>query len=96
MHPSDGEGFEWDEWNERELARHRISPWEVEDVFGNSPKWAPNKIAGSGEWKMVGRTEGGRPMTIVLDVNVRNRWLRVITGWSPPTGQEQAKYLDKA
>ncbi len=59
MHPRDAEGFEWDEANEDELWDHRIRPWEVEEVFWNRPEWVRNKREGSGDYKMVGRTNGG-------------------------------------
>jgi hypothetical protein len=96
VHPRDAEGFEWDEHNEGELAAHHIRSWEVEEVFMNSPNWAPNRADASGDWKMVGLTDGGRPMTVVVAVNERTRWLRAITGWSPPTSGERTKYLAKS
>ncbi len=94
MHPRDSEGLEWDEANESELAAHEIRPWEVEEVFWNAPKWAPNKAGGSADWKMVGRTDAGRPLTIVVSMNERTLWLRAVTGWRP-TKEEEAKYLAK-
>jgi hypothetical protein len=94
VHPRDSEGFEWDEANESELAAHQIRPWEVEEVFLNSPRWSRNKAARSADWKMVGRTDAGRPLTIVVSMNQRTLWLRPVTGWKP-TADEEAKYLSK-
>lgn len=83
MQPWDAEGFEWDDANERELGQphHPIQPWEVEDVFWNQPVWAPNKRGRSGDYIMVGRTDGGRRLTIVVQVKTITRQLRPITGW---------------
>lgn len=58
--------FEWDQGNESELARHRIFPEEVEQVFDNDPAWASNKRNRPGNRLMVGRTNSGRVLTIVV------------------------------
>src|SRR4051812_2392925 len=51
VHPSQATEFEWDDGNERELAMHRITATEVEQVFWmNHPLWARNKIGRSGDW----------------------------------------------
>jgi uncharacterized DUF497 family protein len=92
MHPRDAEGFEWDEGNEDELwDPHRILPWEVEDVFWNRPVWVKNKKEGSGDYKMVGATNGRRMLTIVVEVKAAKRLLRPITGW-PSTKGELSRY----
>ncbi len=62
-------------------------------MFLTDPAWARNKRRGSGDWKMVGVTEGGRVLTVVMAVNERTRWLRPITGWASTPG-ERAKYRD--
>ena len=81
MHPREAEGFDWDEDNEDELWDHKIRPWEVEQVFWNRPVWAPNKKGRSCDYLMVGRTDGGRRLTIPVRPNVATRQLRPITGW---------------
>lgn len=94
MHPRDAELFDWDEENERELetSEHPIKPWEPEEVFENGPKWIKNKKSGSGDWKMIGETSGGRTLTIVVTTNEVNRSIRPITGW-PTTKGERTRYL---
>jgi hypothetical protein len=93
MHPRNAEGLEWDEANESELAQphHPIQPWEVEEVYWNRPVWAPNRKGRSGDWIMVGTTDGGRRLTIVVQVKSAVRLLRPITGW-PSTPAELSKY----
>ena len=93
MHPRDAEGFEWDEANENELAQphHPILPWEVEQVFWNKPVWAPNKKGRSGDYLMVGKTDGGRELTIIVQPNPITRLLRPVTGWDS-TQAELSKY----
>ncbi len=90
MHPSQAEGFEFDDGNMQELARHHITPEEVVEVFENNPTWAANKRGRSGDWVMYGRTNGGRPLTIVtlLDSDI----LRPIIGWDMSAG-ERTRYL---
>jgi uncharacterized DUF497 family protein len=89
MRPWDAEGFEWDEANESELAdpRHPIQPWEVEQVFWNGPVWARDKRKASGDYKMVGRTDGGRRLTIVVEVKASKWQVRPITGWESTKGE---------
>jgi uncharacterized DUF497 family protein len=89
MHPKEAEGFEWDEANESELAdpRHPIQPWEVVQVFWNVPVWVRNKKVGSGDYKMIGRTNGGRRLTIVVETKGVTRMLRPITGWESTRGE---------
>ena len=87
MHPRDAEGVEWDEGNEDELwDPHRILPWEVEEVLWNQPTWDPNKKEGSGDYKMIGGTDGGRRLTIVVETKEVTRMLRPITGWETTRG----------
>lgn len=89
MHPKEAEGFEWDEANESELAdpRNPIQPWEVEQVFWNVPDWVRNKKQGSGDYKMIGRTNGGRRLTIVVEMKEVTRMLRPIAGWESTRGE---------
>lgn len=81
MHPSQASEFEWDDRNESELARHGIVPDEAEQVFDNHPTWIPNKRNRPGDWKMVGQTNGGRSLTIIVRVTDYGYHLRAITGW---------------
>lgn len=87
MHPSQAEGFEWDKGSLDELARHQIRDFEVEQVFGNEPAFAPNKRGMSGDWMMVGRTDGGRVLTIIVLTQPETHMLRAITGWDSTRGQ---------
>ncbi len=92
MDPRSAEALEWDEGNESELAAHRISSLDVEDVFWSKPIWFPNRDNRSGEWKMLGRNRGGRALTIVCAWDDVRRVLRPITGWDATDG-EKGKYL---
>src|SRR5215203_7344399 len=88
MHPREAEGFEWDEEeNEAEPWAHSIRSWEVEQVHRNKPVWVRNKAEGSGDYKMVGKTTGGRRLTIVVEVKAAKRLLRPITGWESTKGE---------
>jgi len=82
-HPSTAESWEWDEGNERELAQHRIMPTE----------WAPNVRHHAGDWKMMGKTSGGRRLTIVVRFYEDRAVLRPITGWETTVG-ERARYFE--
>lgn len=88
MHPAHATGFDWDAGNEDHLAEHRIASWEAEEAFLNHPVWVPNTKGRRGRWKMVGRTMGGRALTLVVAVDPVSATLRVITGWDSTTGEK--------
>jgi uncharacterized DUF497 family protein len=83
--------FEWDEGNESELARHHITPEEVEQVLDNEPIWGRNKGGRAGDFVMYGRSHGGRPLTIIVLVKT-DGIIRPITGWDMAPG-ERTRYL---
>ena len=58
----------------------------------NEPSWAPNKRNRAGKWLMIGRTFGGRVLTIVIALDGEGRSARAITGWDSTRG-EQTRYL---
>jgi uncharacterized DUF497 family protein len=91
-HPRYAEAWDWDENNEAELARHRISVREVYEVWADGPEWVRNKLGGSGDHKMIGLTDGGRALSIVVKDYPDRRLNRAITGWDATEG-ERKRYL---
>lgn len=91
-HPSQFRDWEWDEGNERELSRLHIMPDEVEEVADDEPRWASNRRGRSGRWLMVGRTYGGRALTVVVIFDEESLVARAITGWDSTAG-EHSRYL---
>jgi uncharacterized DUF497 family protein len=97
--PEEAEGFEWDddeedEGNTTHLARHAITQREAEQVFYNDGCFVPNKRGMAGDWLLVGRTKGGRVLTLVLNYAEDRRVIRIITGWNSTHG-ERARFLTK-
>lgn len=100
--PDDAECFDWDDdqlehGNTAHLAESRpdrpsIDWWEAEEVFQNGGRFAANKRGRSGDWLLVGRTHGGRALTLVVNYDEARRLLRVITGWDCTEG-DRARYL---
>lgn len=62
-------GLVWDEWNREHLARHNISPEEVEEICHRK-----YKITESYRKRLliVGKTTKGRKIVIVLSPEDRN------------------------
>jgi uncharacterized DUF497 family protein len=94
--PQDAEAFDWDDddderGNTAHLARHGIRPAEVEQVYLNGGVFVPNRRRSS-DWLLIGRTDGGQVLTLVLEYKVSRRLLRVFTGW-PSTAGERRRYL---
>lgn len=72
--------FDWDEHNERHLARHRISRLEAEDVLSGDHILTEYQVEGGEQrWIAVGATRTGRILNIVFAI--RCGVLRPITGW---------------
>ncbi|HEY3117535.1 MAG TPA: hypothetical protein VGK54_12400, partial [Chloroflexota bacterium] len=71
----------FDDGNEAELARHRVTADEVIEVFENDPLWRTNRRDRAGNRQAIGRTNGGRLLTVVAIWDVSNRVLRPITAW---------------
>ncbi|RDI23061.1 hypothetical protein [Lentzea flaviverrucosa] len=101
-HPEDAEAFDWDDdaderGNTAHLAESRpdrpaISAWEAEQVFDNGGVFVPNKKNRSGDWKLIGRADSGRVLTLVLQYDEERRIIRVFTGWDSTAG-ERSRYL---
>lgn len=64
--------FVWDEHNEEEVAKHRVSCFDVEECFENKYKAIPHNKARSQPKKygdrflISGTTHGGRKLFIVI------------------------------
>ena len=53
----------WDEWNIEHIARHSVEPEEVEEVCKSKNLFTK---ARSGLYRMVGQSDDGRYLTILL------------------------------
>jgi len=87
-HPSTADSIEYDPGDEdtgqegalEHLARHKISAAEIEQVFNNGPFWQRNRKHRRANWKMLGRTDGGRPLDIKVFWDEDRGALLPITG----------------
>jgi len=85
--PEFAEAFEWDDeaverGNTAHIAGRNIYPYEVEEVYANGAPIYMNKASGTGEWLMIGTTDGDRALTIVMNYDSVRRCIRAFTGWS--------------
>lgn len=83
----------FDEANERELIRHRVTPGEVIEVFDNDPLWRTNRRDRAGNRQAIGRTYGGRLLTVVAIWDASTRVLRPITAWDASPA-ERTSYVN--
>lgn len=73
--------FDWDEHNERHLAKHGISRSDAEDVLsGDHILLEYQTEADEQRWVAVGGTRAGQILSIVFAV--RGEAMRPITGWA--------------
>lgn len=72
------EGFEWDVHNVGHIARHGVTPQEVEDAVCSAHVVIPAQaVQGEKRWKLFGRSEAGRYLVVVF--TLRQIRLRPIT-----------------
>lgn len=57
--------LEWDDENVEHVARHGITPWEVEEAVADSRRTA--FPAHSGRAGVIGRTEAGRILVVIVE-----------------------------
>jgi uncharacterized DUF497 family protein len=75
--------FEWDVANLKHLARHRVTPTEVEDVLENDPAQLGYDVVNEEErWTVVGHTNLTR--VLVVTWTLRKGSIRVVTAWPAP------------
>ena len=76
-------GFDWDGGNRGKCQKHGVSIAEIEDLFTQSPRIAPDPRHSGEEDRLiaVGRTNAGRPVFVVFTMRTKNkrRLIRPVT-----------------
>jgi len=86
--------FDWDETNIRHLARHKIRPADVEEVFANDPAIIDHEVVGEEErWSAVGCTNSLRVLVIVF--TFRGGRVRAVTGWQADRQTSQQYFKER-
>jgi uncharacterized DUF497 family protein len=92
MTPEDAEAWEWDEGNEYELAKHRVTPEEVEQAWQNTGAYVRNTNRADSS-KIMGATDGGRALSVIVVVDSIRKTMRPVTGWDMPTS-DKTRYFN--
>jgi uncharacterized DUF497 family protein len=73
-------GFEWDVHNIGHIARHDVTPMEVEEVTGRRHVIVPAAARRREKrWKLFGRTTAGRYVVVVF--TIRQDRMRTVTAY---------------
>jgi uncharacterized DUF497 family protein len=73
-------GFNWDAENVDHIARHDVTPQEIEEVFNDDPEYALNYTKdGEERFQAFGVTVQGRYLTVAY--TEREAMIRPITVW---------------
>jgi len=92
MDPRDAQELWWDDDNyEHFEGRRGIHYWEAEEVFANGPVFTRNPRSGGGDYFMIGQTDSGNFLTIVVDMLADWQALLPITAWHS-TAAEKDQY----
>ena len=85
--------FDWDDDNQRHLARHQVSPLEFEQLLANDPVDVDYGLVNDEErFRSVGLTDQGRLLSVVW--TVRNGKVRAITAF-PANVLDKKAYLER-
>jgi hypothetical protein len=71
------QGFDWDDGNRAKCQKHGVSIAEIEALFMDAPRIAPDPKRSDDEDRMiaVGRTNAGRPVFVAFTIRTKNRRL---------------------
>ena len=76
-------GFDWDDGNRTKCQKHGVSVAEIETLFAQSPRIAPDPRHSADEDRLiaVGRTSTGRPIFVAFTMRTKNqrRLIRPVT-----------------
>ena len=73
---------------EDELSRHQVSVDESLEVSWSAPRFFRDKV--QGRQLMIGKTDGGRLLTIVVQPTDTHGAWDVVTGWDSSQGERTA------
>ena len=76
------EGFDWDAGNSRKNEEHGVTQTEAEQVFFNEPLLVTRDEKHSSpesRYRALGRTDGGRLLTIIFTLRGSGTLIRVIS-----------------
>lgn len=73
--------LEFDEENIEHVGRHGVSPREIEQITGNPYITARNARGPKNRIFMIGRTDGDRMLTVVLEATEDDAVWRPVTAW---------------
>jgi uncharacterized DUF497 family protein len=76
-------GFDWDDGNRTKCQKHGVSITQIEALFENAPRVAPDPKHSSDEDRLiaVGRTSNGRSLFVAFTIRMRDkrRLIRPVT-----------------
>lgn len=81
--------LEFDDENIDHVGRHGVAGEEIEQVTGNRYVTARNRRDQPNRIRMIGRTDGGRTLTIVLEATRDDGVWRPVTAWDSTEEERQ-------
>ncbi len=80
----DPDDIEWDDSNSEHATRHGVTVDEITQVLLNNPRVHRNRKGRSGDVIVLGATDGGRRIVVVVAWQMDRRVVRPITAWEQP------------
>ena len=79
----------WDETNERHLAKHAVTVWEIAQMLSNPHVIVQNRKKRSTRHLLIGSTHGGRVLTVPLAQTADPATWRPVTAFPATKAQQQ-------
>jgi uncharacterized DUF497 family protein len=79
----------WDEWNVTHIARHGVTPNEVEKVCHNNPFMSESV---KGRTRAIGQSQPGRTLTVILAPKDKRAFYPVTA--RPASRKERRRYQE--
>ncbi len=83
--------LEWDVWNIEHIAKHEVTPEEVEEVCFGTPVLRDSY---KGRVLAVGRTVAGRMLAVALDPEPGEQGVAYPVSARPASRRERQRYAD--
>ena len=85
--------FEWDDINAAHVRGHGLWDWEVDQLLSNEHVVVPNRKRAGSRQLLIGRTDGGKAITVVIEKTPMDGTYRPVTAW--PSSASDVDVLEK-
>ncbi|MDQ3655170.1 MAG: BrnT family toxin [Chloroflexota bacterium] len=91
MQPPRIDALEWDDWNRDHIAKHDVSPEEVEEMLATAPVF---RRTYKQRFQLLGPTLAGRMLSVIVGANPERHAIFYVFSARPASRSERRIYGD--